>query len=140
MHHWFVIALIDSEARSLVRVKPDVSFVSDVDGMTPGSFIFMALILKKSPRSLPRLLCFLNYIFDNLFYQLTSSQARLCLILMRLQICRRGGNVLAHYLLVWLYQICFLETVCKFWFSEVFSKKITPSFLSLLLNHFISIG
>lgn len=44
MHHWFVIALIDSEARSLVRVKPDVSFVSDVDGMAPGSFIFMALI------------------------------------------------------------------------------------------------
>ena len=52
MHHWFVIALIDSEARSLVRVKPDVSFVSDVDGMTPGSFIFMALIKKKKSKEL----------------------------------------------------------------------------------------
>lgn len=48
VHHQFVIALIDSEERSLVRVKPDVGCVSDFDGNNPRKLHFYSFQKKKN--------------------------------------------------------------------------------------------
>lgn len=46
VHHQFVIALIDSEGRASVTVKPDVGYVSDFDGNDPRKLHFYSFHIK----------------------------------------------------------------------------------------------